>query len=86
MEESLQSGIAVASVIRRLQYAEADRKMYSTIKWYLKGDQKMGINYVEVQYYNLYWWLSAQGVSLIVSHSEWSWIQAIQILLVLSAT
>eukprot|EP00957_Ditylum_brightwellii_P193300 14718021-Ditylum_brightwellii.AAC.1 len=60
--------------------------MHITVKSNLKGDQKMGLNYIEVPDYNLYWWLSTLGVSLITPHSEWSWIQAIQIIMVLSAT
>eukprot|EP00957_Ditylum_brightwellii_P111050 8468590-Ditylum_brightwellii.AAC.1 len=46
-EESARTGVNAAAIIRCIKNSEADRKIYSTMKKYLKGDNAIGLNYIE---------------------------------------
>eukprot|EP00957_Ditylum_brightwellii_P028252 2133875-Ditylum_brightwellii.AAC.1 len=62
-EEATRTGVSKASILQRIKNAEANKKMFYTIKRHLKGEQGVGLKYIEVLNQDIYWWLISIGLA-----------------------
>eukprot|EP00957_Ditylum_brightwellii_P122528 9344119-Ditylum_brightwellii.AAC.1 len=60
--------------------------MFYAIKRYLKGEQGIGLNYIEVPDQDLYWWLISIGLAEAFKKAKLIWIVSQLVMMLLSST